>query len=184
MKHVLLIPILFAIPYMGLSQRTNDIPIKDGGAFYERIAEIDKATKSELFSRANVAIARIFRESKAVIQMSDQESGRILGKGNYQFLYGSFYSIGVQTLNPSFVIDVQVKDGKYRIQLYDFTFRKYSTDGFMSKTESWKDETLEFYTSRAKSKKWAAEAVSKFHQSNEALLNEFQKQMANGTSDF
>ncbi len=174
--------ILFCIPFLANAQETS---VKDGVPFYEKIISVEGASADNIFSRAKAAIAILFKDSKAVLRMDDKAEGRIIGKGNYQFSYGSYWENGVEKLNPSFTIDIQTKDSKCRIQLYDFSFEKYNRDGFLSETSSWKNTDLDFYRQKAaKNKKWAIEALQKFNDENLLLIKAFELEIQKSESDF
>ena len=76
---------------------------------YEEIVDIE-GTKSDIFTKANLVFVDVFVNAESVIQYSDKEAGVI--KGKY------FSTVGVFRLyNVSSIIEVSVKDGKYRIKM-------------------------------------------------------------------
>lgn len=93
----------------------NELPSKDGKVIYE-LTDSAQASQKEFHTRAMAWFANAFRDSKEVIQVSDENS--VIGKGNFSF---------EQAMVPfliQFSVKVNVKDNKYRIQFYDITYRE------------------------------------------------------------
>lgn len=105
---------------------TAKVPSKDRAATYPNPFEftlIDTIplSKSELFVKASEWLAKSYNNSKAVIQYSDKEAGKIVGKALYQtpsLLSGLGGLIGDETVDYTITIDV--KEGKYKCVLSDF----------------------------------------------------------------
>lgn len=109
--------ILFVIPSLAYSQEDKvTLPEKNGSIIFEEIKEANIA-KSELFTRAQKWVADTYVDSKEVVRISDKENGHILGSGSFNVhldaLVGSYYKV-------QYMIDIAVKENKYRIQLYQF----------------------------------------------------------------
>lgn len=113
---ILAIFLLFFFSVQDSSGQQNDyFPVKDGKVMYE-LTDSAQATQKDLHTRAMAWFANAFRDSKEVIQVSDENS--IIGKGNFSF---------EQAMVPfliQFSVKVNVKDNKYRIQFYDITYRE------------------------------------------------------------
>lgn len=93
------------------------ISTKDGDAFYEYTDTVT-ATKSELYTKAKNWFVNTFKDAKEVIQIDEKEAGQIIGKGNLVFYYT--YLMQAQKVRCNFTTRVDLKDNKYRIQLYNF----------------------------------------------------------------
>lgn len=76
---------------------------------YEEIVEVE-GTKDNIFTKANLVFVDVFVNADSVIQYSDKEAGVI--KGKYFSTIGSF-----RLYNVSSIIEVSVKEGKYRIKM-------------------------------------------------------------------
>lgn len=85
-------------------------PWKDGGPYYTEVIEAD-GTKDELYVRARTWFAEAFRDSKNVIQMDDKDAGVIIAKGTHEFVHDAWVL---------FTLKVQVKDGRFKYDLYGF----------------------------------------------------------------
>ncbi len=129
MKHIILIALL-AISFNSFSQ--GELPIKDGKVFYESIDSI-KCTKAEAYIKAKTWFANTFNSAKSVIQLDDKDAGVIVGKGFTEKEAGNAFT-GSIPQNVWYTINITIKDGKYRIQIYDVFLK--NTDGYTSTAES------------------------------------------------
>jgi len=86
----------------------------------EEVVQVDSVAAKELFSRAQLAVARIYNNANHVTQLKDNESFQILAKGGTeQTLKGAFvwYKGMVK-----FDFIVQVKDGRYKYTIENMSF--------------------------------------------------------------
>jgi hypothetical protein len=88
------------------------------------VFEVKDKTKSQIFSSINKWIAINYNSSKNVVQMSDLESGTIIVKGIndiQQKSYGNILYPNMKnipeyvTVNYNHMIEINIKDNKYRI---------------------------------------------------------------------
>lgn len=96
--------------------------IKDGQLFYEQIDSLPGMTQTEIYKRSKSWIVSAFKDAKQVIQIDTD--GEIVGKGNLDCTY---YVLG--TAIPCrcyFTIKLNSKDGKHRVQIYDFSGHRYT----------------------------------------------------------
>lgn len=112
MLKILLITLL---PIIGFSQ----VPVKDGHILYEFTDSIP-LTKAQLHLKAEQFFANEFRSSKAVLQLDDKESGELIGKGIIVLISKSI--IGPVGNDFRVTIKVSSREGKYRVQFYDFIY--------------------------------------------------------------
>lgn len=92
-------------------------PPKDdetGKYTYQGVAKVEGVDADVLYSRAKAWIATAYTSANDVIQLDDQEAGRIIVKGNFPFT----------ALGNEFWIDhtltVEIRDSRYRYTLTDF----------------------------------------------------------------
>lgn len=115
---ILILAALVFLNKIGLAQSSEPLS-------FQEVVTVDSATKSQLFDRARLWFADYFKSSKAVLEVSDKESGEFIGKPilytwyKYRFL-GSDNKI---LLDMPVTIRVRVKDGKYKYEIYDVTTR-------------------------------------------------------------
>lgn len=98
----------------------HSMPINEetGKVTYTLIKEVPEVSKDELFLRAMTWVNQTYNSGKSVIQFSDKESGKIMGKANVDALgkaLGMVYKIGYF----SYSFTIQVKDGKYKYEVTD-----------------------------------------------------------------
>jgi hypothetical protein len=117
----ILVPLFCLITLAANAQTdTMHLPVKDGKVFYEEVVQLDSAyTKGKLFAAANQWALESFNNYKYVLQQSDKENGRITLKTNFDVTCKGPILSDI-TENVSFLINIDVKDGKYRAQLYGF----------------------------------------------------------------
>lgn len=85
---------------------------------YSEVVIVPAVSKQELFHRATMWFTLNFKSSKDVVQLSDENSGEIIGKGSFNVDYTG---LGAKNIGfVSFTILVSVKDGKYKYQITDF----------------------------------------------------------------
>ena len=97
-----------------------DFPIdkNSGEIIYLEIIENTGLTKKKMFLKASEWFAKMFKTSKNVIQFSDQDSGKIIGKGNFNVthtFFGAKSNIGYVT----FMLEISIKDDKFRYKFTD-----------------------------------------------------------------
>lgn len=115
--------ILFSIILPAFCFAQSNIPTKDGKAFYEVIDSLP-GTKVDLYNKSKVWFVNTFNSAKAVIQLDDKEGGLMMGKGLTSFDAGNVMTGPIrQAIN--YTININVKENKYRIQVYDI----YVSDG-------------------------------------------------------
>jgi hypothetical protein len=117
MKYFVYVLVITLCSLTGFSQ--DLLPEKDGKVVYEQIDSIPGTVKSELYSRAKIWLANIFKSAKDVIQLDDKETGQIIGKGVF------FYQVKVLLTGAEwtckFTVRIDVKDNKTRIMFYDIS---------------------------------------------------------------
>lgn len=118
MKNLLAVTIISFIPCIVVSQEL--LPVKDGKIMYERIDSIPGKSKIDLYRKAKVWFAKVFHSSKDVIQLDDQETGQIIGKGN--FTYPIKILLSAAEWRCSFTIQIDLKDNKSRVRLFDLSY--------------------------------------------------------------
>lgn len=80
----------------------------------QKVHDID-LKKDEIYSRSLEWLAKTFTDSKAVIEMQDKDSGKIIGKGVITF------TAGIVNIPCRFTMSIEAKDGRYRTTYSNFT---------------------------------------------------------------
>lgn len=100
------------------------IPVKNGTIFYEQIDSLPGMVQSDIYKRSKLWIVQAFKDAKEVIQIDNKDEGEIVGKGSLDCTY-TLLGTGIPC-RVFFTIKLNSKDGKHRIQLYDFTGYRYT----------------------------------------------------------
>lgn len=118
MKKVLII--FFFFPLLSFSQEINwPIDKETNKITFTEIVNVDSATKNDLYLRAREWFAKIYNDSKEVMQVDDKEAGKIYGKAATSVnvtQMGTSYDFG----SVHYDITVIVKDGRYKYTLTNF----------------------------------------------------------------
>jgi hypothetical protein len=105
------------------------LPLKDGIVTYSEVVQVDSTTKSSLYKKAKRWFITTYKSAKDVVQLDDQESGEITGKGSFKI---SYYT---REPNISHTISVYVKDGRYKYLITQLSYsdnqnEKFSIENF------------------------------------------------------
>lgn len=126
----------------------SDLPFKNDQIVYERVITLDSTfPKDKLYKSAKMAVINSFRDSKSVIQLDDKDNGKIICKGIATGHYK--YAMVSYNIRWHFTMDITVKEGKYRIQIYDFDEWEW-TSHLLTSSTPWDNFTLgRLYTRQA-----------------------------------
>lgn len=106
-------------------------PTKDGKIHYEEVVEVT-ASKNNLYSNAKMWFVDTFKSADDVIQMDDKELGVIIGKG-FSDIYVDTKILGDISKTKTrayYTIKVQLKENKYKVDIYDIYYYSYPTTGY------------------------------------------------------
>lgn len=92
------------------------IPTKEGVIFYEQVAQCSDNQK-DLYFKARKWFVDTFNSAKSVLQMEDKDEGKLAGKAFYTYNFNNGMSTSKVTID--FTLNLDIKDGKYRVQFYD-----------------------------------------------------------------
>jgi hypothetical protein len=102
----------------------DDLPFNELGVLiYEEVVPC-KGKKDDLYLRAKLFYADIFKSAKDVIQVDDKESGILVGKGLTHIMV-SGEALFDTKMKMWFSIKIQCKDDRYKYELYDIHFESY-----------------------------------------------------------
>lgn len=99
----------------------NSFAQKDTALTYTEIISVESARQNDLFSNARMWADNNFKNLKAVISISDKESGELTGKGVMDlmiyYMRKKHYHVPVSI---KFQFNIRVKDGKYKYEFKNF----------------------------------------------------------------
>lgn len=123
---ILIFLILFPVISFGQLPKDFSMPHKDGKLVYELIDDSISLTKNEIFAASKKWLSDAFVNAKAVIQSEDVETGQIIGLGEIKAtnLWNNSGFNG-RFLNMPFSVQVDARDGRFRIRIYDIKYHDY-----------------------------------------------------------
>lgn len=165
MKHVIIF-LLLVISLSAMAQQDHKFlgifPVVDNDICYTEIIQVQDISKDELYNRAHTWFVNAFKSAKDVIQMQDKESGKIMGKGAFQYSIGALLPV----LDMTVTITIIAKDGRYKYILNNFV-RHYTASVGLASTEG--DQTIfEMFEGADPKKKVVQKNTTKL---NESILN-------------
>lgn len=113
--------LLLFLPFTGFAQ---ELPVQDGKIIYTDVLQVEGSAAADLFARAKRWYVKEYRNANEVIQMEDPERGEIIGKGIFKVVYFS------RQPNIRHTVTIQVKDGRYRYEISNFSYRDIQGDAF------------------------------------------------------
>lgn len=88
---------------------------------FSDVVKVDSTiTKEQLFERARQWFATYFKDSKAVLQVSDKDNGELIGRGAIPFSSGVFVGSAATKGYINFDVKVYSKQGRYKYELTNF----------------------------------------------------------------
>ncbi|MBL4586005.1 MAG: DUF4468 domain-containing protein [Flavobacteriales bacterium] len=95
---------------------------------YEQVFQVDSnITKGELFNRARSWFVDYYKDASEVLQVSDKESGELIGAAVYKY---SFMVGGVRiAMTIDYRVSVKMKGGRYKVSIYNLYNSKSSNNG-------------------------------------------------------
>lgn len=118
MRELLFISLLLSL---GLTTQSQTLE-------YEEVFSVDSnITKDELFNRARSWFVDYYKDANEVLQVSDKESGELIGAAiyKYSFLVGG----GRMAMTIDYRVSVKMKEGRYKVSIYNLYNSKSSNNG-------------------------------------------------------
>lgn len=138
---------------------------------YQAVIEAEGKSQGQLFDLANEWFSYSFKSGKSVIDYSNKEAHKVIGKGYLPF---KFFNRGDQSIE--FLIKLETKDGKLRYTITNCIYHQTSTPS-LGKTKLEKDSWIvENYPKAWGYKKLFYEKFDRQVQSLIWSLNDFLKQ--------
>lgn len=119
MKKLLFLAFICISTFAKAQNTLDSLPEVDGKVFYQSIGTVPGKSQDFIFAAANKWMLDNFGGDTGGILSEDKEQGQILGRCAFTFdEKGSLFN---PAQNWAFLFSVQIdcKDGKYRIQLYN-----------------------------------------------------------------
>lgn len=161
----ILIALFLFTPFLSYPQKVL-LPEKDGKVVFEEIDSISGATKADLYSKSKIWFINSFTSAKEVLQLEDEKSGQLIGKGNFKYLYTILMTSAEWIC--SFSVQIDCRDNKARIKIYDISSR------------SGGGATAEYFNGHPGNSQKHIKAIS---ENMRGLLNDFKSSISKQTTD-
>lgn len=146
------------------------LPEINGKIIYEHIGEMPGLPKDKLFDRALSQLARMISNNEEAInvQFSDKEEGHIMAQAGFSLSYGRLLAMdGMKELRVTYVLDIRIKDGRYKLNLDNFAAQICSVNG------KWTAYPASMYTISNSQLQRDKEATMQFDAHNRGLMQRF-----------
>jgi hypothetical protein len=125
----LIIPLLLTFSNLCNGQEPAEgiFPLKEGSIYYEKVINVDSASKGEIFKRTKLWAVDAFKSQKVALQTEDKEEGFIVYKTNFT----ASFTMPPTAMFPKplpnewrFYCSVKfmIKENKCKVTIYDFGF--------------------------------------------------------------
>ena len=110
----------YALTAGTLSGQSDILPIdeKTGQITYSDVVQADDIGKDVLYARAKEWFALSFKSAQNVIQLDDNENGKLIGKASFGVDITTLAKVNAGYV--LFTVEIQVKDGRYKYIFSDF----------------------------------------------------------------
>jgi hypothetical protein len=105
------------LAYLG----AQTLPMKDGKIIYQDVVLIEGKSKDEIMSHLELWMANTFKDSRAVKELVDKNSGTIVGNGIFSNIcHKNSFGIKACNSNVRFQITFEVKENRFRYTVTNF----------------------------------------------------------------
>lgn len=125
----------------------SSVPFNDDGSFtISYVRQVEGLDKETLYDNIYQSLVDVFVSAKNILQMQDKETGILVCKGMTEG--NLIYSMGLMgkyagSVPTHFTLKIQVRDGRYKIDLYDIYVEKGDLDDTEAPIETYL--TKDFY---------------------------------------
>lgn len=126
-KLTLLILLTWSLTCIGQEPAEGVFPMKEGVIYYEKVINVDSASKGEIFKRTKLWAVDAFRSQKVALQTEDKEEGFIVYKTNFKVPFtmpptAAFPNPVTSDWRFYCTMKFMIKDNKCKVTIYDFDF--------------------------------------------------------------
>jgi exonuclease I len=149
MKKIAVIALFCFTSVLAKAQYKPDIVTNGTPLTFTGVIKVDSTLKkSDLYSKGLEWFASVFKNTKAVIQMQDRETGIIVGQGAYSVIHPKSGLIREQIQPQTFKVQLSFKDGRFKYDFTEFDDKDYFgivTDGEVTKWPSFSKSVMKRY---------------------------------------
>lgn len=166
--------------------------LKDNKVYYERVIEVPKQSKDNIYKIVKSWGVNAFNSQKDVLQADDKETGIIAYKYFFKTIFKAPKVFGVEAVADWKywqVMKIFLKDEKAKIIIEDVSLNDIGYSGFT--IETFRSSTEDYFKKSMMGKgyreKYYAETYKNFQNANSkitATIDELEKALKSGKSDF
>ena len=102
--------LIFLVPFYGFGQENFS---------FSKVIKTNNLSTTDVYIAVNDWFASTYGSSKEVIQVSDKETGKIVGKALMDYSYGKA-AYGCYEGNIDYTIKVNIRDGRFKVDIENF----------------------------------------------------------------
>lgn len=118
-RRTLLLALVF-VCNQALAQVENALPLVDGEVIFTDTVSIQNTSQQELFSRAKAWLAVTFVSAKAVIELQDEQKGRLIVKGSCPLVWPTAVPSNGQL---RFTLQIDCRDNRFRYRFTNLVYQ-------------------------------------------------------------
>lgn len=97
---------------------------------YTEVVDANGKTKDELYDMAKMWFTTTYNSANDVLQMDSKESGTIVGKALFKYIYPKLMGSESVKGTINYTIKLYFKDNKYKYEITDFIHTPYITNTY------------------------------------------------------
>lgn len=127
-KIFILLPFLVILTGCGIYKQSIGLqfvqPIKNTSeiVIFEEVVNFQQS-KEDLYTNLKLWFTENFKNANYVVQFDDKELGKLTGKGTYSHIPPVHFGSGPLKGEVSFIIDLSIKEDRYKIKVYNFNHK-------------------------------------------------------------
>lgn len=128
MRKILLFIFLTIFNYCAFAQDSKALS-------YVEVVPVENTTANELFDRAEIWVSQTFKNPDKVTRIKNKENGQIILNPSMNFDYSKTYGRALVKGTINYVIKINSREGRYRIEITDFYHTASSSFGLITTSE-------------------------------------------------
>ncbi len=157
----------------------GSLPVVNGKIIYEYLGEAAGMPKAKLFDQVLSQLAHLVsaRQEGLSVQFAGKEEGHIMAQAGFSLPYGKATAEGSREMRFSYVVDIRIKDGRYKLNLDGFTAQVHSVKGNRAAYP------VSMYTISNSPQQRDQEVMTQFDARNRAFMQHFAKTLSSSADD-
>jgi len=124
--------LIFGILLFGLNSHAQQIDIPRDSITdrfcYTGVVKVDSANADQLYLKARIWFAEMFKDAQEVIQLDDKQAHILIGKGTYKIPDLITWAGNVPAGYLHFTIRIETRDQRYKYSITDFVLKNQNIE--------------------------------------------------------